>query len=188
MFPPDQQLSDVVTSLALFLAIAIAVRQDLAAHRISNALTGGMLLAGMLTQSVFNGFDGLLDAFAGAGVGLVCLLPFYLGRGMGAGDVKLMCGVGAFLGAIGAFLAAGLALVFGAVLGMIVAIRRLAGSTGATVDSPAPHGAGAGASAAAMSVVRKERFPYAVAIGLGAVVALWLGGRLDTLFDALGAK
>lgn len=188
MLLPGHYIADAVTSLALILAIAMAVRQDLTEHRISNVLTGGMLLAGMLTQSVFNGFNGLLDAFAGAGIGLACLLPFYLGRGMGAGDVKLMCGVGAFLGAISAFLAAGLTLVFGAVLGLTVAIRRLADSTGATVDSPAAHGTGSGASAAAMSVVRKERFPYAVAIGLGAVVTLWLSGRLDTLFDALGAK
>lgn len=188
MFLPDQQLSDVVTSVTLLVAIAIAVRQDLVGHRIPNVLTAGLLLAGLLTQSVFNGFSGFLDAAAGAGVGLACLLPLYLGKGTGAGDVKLMCGVGAFLGPLNAFLAAGLTLVFGAAIAVTIAIRRLADSSNAALDSPSAQGAGAGAPAAAMSVVRKERFPYAVAIGLGAIVTLWLSGRLDSVARMLGAE
>jgi prepilin peptidase CpaA len=188
LFPPDQQSLDVVTSLTLFVGVAIAVRQDLVGHRIPNVLTAGLLLAGLLTQSIFNGFSGFFDAAAGAGVGLACLLPLYLGKGTGAGDVKLMCAVGAFLGPVNAFLAAGLALVFGAVLAVTIAIRRLADASNATLDAPSAQGAGIRAPTAAMSVVRKERFPYAVAIGLGAIVTLWLSGSLDSVVRMLGAE
>ena len=40
----------------------------------------------------------LLWSLAGTGVGLISLLPLYAIGGMGAGDVKLMAGVGAWLG------------------------------------------------------------------------------------------
>lgn len=188
MFPSDQPLSDVVTSLALVLAIAIAVRQDLIGHRIPNPLTGSLLIAGLLTQSVFGGVSGFLAAVAGAGVGLACLLPFHLAKGTGAGDVKLMCAAGAFLGPLNAFLAAGLTLVFGAVLGATIAVRRLADPRVASLDASSAQGSGAGAPAAAMSVVRKERFPYAVAIGAGVIVTLWLSGTLDGAFRMLGGQ
>lgn len=186
MFPPGQHMSDVVTSLALFLAVAIAVRQDLIEHRIPNVLTFGALGAGLLMQSVFNGLNGFLGALAGAGVGFACLMPLYLGKGTGAGDVKLMSAVGAFLGPVNAFLAAALALVFGAVLAVAIVIWRLVESRAAASGSPSGHDAAAGTSAAMMSSVRKERFPYAVAIGLGAITTLWLKGTLDTLFHGLG--
>jgi hypothetical protein len=37
-----------------------------------------------------------------------------------------------------------------------------------------------------MSAVRKERFPYAVAIGLGTIVTLWLRGTLDPVLYGTG--
>ena len=40
----------------------------------------------------------MLWSLAGTGVGLLSLLPLYAIGGMGAGDVKLMAGVGAWLG------------------------------------------------------------------------------------------
>jgi Flp pilus assembly protein protease CpaA len=69
-----------------------------------------------------------------------------------------------------------------------IAIRRLADASSATLDAPSAQGAGTSAPAAAMSIVRKERFPYAVAIGLGAIVTLWLSGSLDSVVRMLGAE
>jgi Flp pilus assembly protein protease CpaA len=63
---------------------------------------------------------------------------------------------------------------------------RLVESRAAVSDSPSGHGVAAGTSPTTMSAVRKERFPYAVAIGLGAIVTLWRRGTLDTLLHGLG--
>mgnify|MGYP007099598298 CR=1 FL=1 len=97
-----------------------------------------------------------------------------------------MGAVGAFLGPVNAFLAAALALVFGAVLAVAIVVWRLVESRAAVSDSASGHGVTAGASPTAMSAVRKERFPYAVAIGLGAIVMLWLRGTLDTVLYGTG--
>ena len=107
--------------------MALAVRQDLAASRISNALTFGALAAGVAIRSLALGLDGLLFSIAGAAVGLACLLPLYLGRGMGAGDVKLMAAAGSFLGPFNAVMAVLLSLTIGAVLAIVVVVWRAVG-------------------------------------------------------------
>src|SRR3954451_211072 len=67
--------------------------------RVPNWLTFPMVLSGLLYNAAVNGWAGLGDALIGTAVALVCLLPLYAVGGMGAGDVKLMAGVGAWLGA-----------------------------------------------------------------------------------------
>jgi prepilin peptidase CpaA len=180
-------MADVVTSLALITIVAIAVRQDLIEHRIPNVLTVGALSVGLLTQSIFGGLNGLLVAVAGAGVGVACLLPLYLVKGTGGGDVKLMGAAGAFLGPVNVLLAAALTLVFGAVIAVVIVLRRLVESRAALSNSQSGYAAAAGTAPATISIVRKERFPYAVAIGLGAIVTLWVRGTLDTLLHGLGS-
>ncbi|MCS6852829.1 MAG: A24 family peptidase [Gemmataceae bacterium] len=46
-----------------------------------------------------NGSGGLLDSFLASIVGLLLLLPLYAIGGMGAGDVKMQAGFGAWIGA-----------------------------------------------------------------------------------------
>ncbi len=167
MISSDQDLVNVIASLTLMIVIALAVRQDLVEHRISNLLTLAALVAGLSIHSLLGGLDGFVHALTGAGIGLVCLLPLYLGKGMGAGDVKLMGAAGAFLGPFNALVAAAFTLVSGAVLAVVVLLWRMIEVRQATAGAPD------------LSQVRKERFPYAVAVGLGTIATLWLRGMLD---------
>ena len=57
-----------------------------------------MVLSGLVFSTCVGGFDGLLAGLTGMCCGLLCLLPLYAVGGMGAGDVKLMAGIGAWLG------------------------------------------------------------------------------------------
>src|SRR5690242_11211981 len=91
----------LTVGLLLSLLLVAAVH-DIHARRIPNTLvlTGvvaGLLLNGVLPSAL--GGPGVLDSLFGLVAGLLLLLPLYLVRAMGAGDVKLMSMIGAFLGA-----------------------------------------------------------------------------------------
>lgn len=66
--------------------------------RVPNWLTFHFALGGLLFWGWTGGRETLLLSLGGAGVGLMTLLPLYAIGGMGAGDVKLMAGVGTWLG------------------------------------------------------------------------------------------
>ena len=74
--------------------------------KVPNWLTFPLVLGGWGYSLAFFGFEGLAWSLVGAGVGLALLLPAYSIGGMGAGDVKLLAGVGAWIYAtdtLGAF-------------------------------------------------------------------------------------
>lgn len=83
---------------ALVLVLAIAVYTDWRWHRIYNWLTFPALGLGLLLSLVMGGASGLLASLEGAGVALAIFLLLYVFAQMGAGDLKLMVAVGAWLG------------------------------------------------------------------------------------------
>jgi len=83
-----------VVSLILIEAAVIDGRS----LRVPNWLTCHFLLAGLALAVGTGGSDKLWWSTAGALVGLMTLLPLYAIGGMGAGDVKLMAGLGAWIG------------------------------------------------------------------------------------------
>jgi prepilin peptidase CpaA len=106
-----------------------------------------------------NGWRGALASLAGAAAGFAVFLIFYLLGGMGGGDVKLMAGFGAVLGA-GRLLEAALwtaavgGLAAAAVVAWSAARKRFRGGEKIGVNH------------------RAESIPYAPAITVGAWLAL----------------
>ncbi|TDF66205.1 prepilin peptidase [Cupriavidus sp. L7L] len=81
--------------------VLTAAAIDLDRRRIPNWLTFGAWIAALPVQMAIHGVAaGSLAWLYGWLVGLALFLPFYLLRGMAAGDVKLLAAVGAWLGAI----------------------------------------------------------------------------------------
>jgi prepilin peptidase CpaA len=114
--------------------LMIAAWYDIKSHRIPNWLVASGTLLGLglnsflLAGAGFNdvlapGGIGWVSALQGMGLGLIVLLPLYLMRAMGAGDVKLMAMVGAFLGPAeiqGALLGT---FLTGGVMALLLAVR-----------------------------------------------------------------
>ena len=163
----------------LLLMVAAAAINDLASRRIPNLLLlGGMLGALALHLLSPRPVAGLLAWLGGAAVGLLVFLPFYLVRGMAAGDVKMMAAVGAFTGPADALHIAILAWCAGGVMALaIILVRgrlRLAITNLWAILRPvllrlpvAPaDGALAGARTSAGSM------PYGLAIAAGTVAVL----------------
>ncbi len=82
----------------LLILLLLAAWQDCREYRISNRLVVSGALLGILINVLLPSGIGFLESFLGCVVGLLLLLPMYMLRTMGAGDVKLMAMVGAFVG------------------------------------------------------------------------------------------
>ncbi len=67
-------------------------------HRVPNWLSAAMAATGLAAQGLWYGRAGALAGFEGMLVGFGLLVGLWLIRGMGAGDVKLMAALGAWLG------------------------------------------------------------------------------------------
>ena len=66
--------------------------------KVPNWITFPMVFSGLVFSLSVGGLTGLQAGFLGMCVGLLTLLPLYSVGGMGAGDVKLMAGIGAWMG------------------------------------------------------------------------------------------
>jgi len=127
---------------AVFLWVILGlVMCDLAAFRLPNALTGLLFVIGLALASQ-DPFRGLIDGLIGAAIGggaFLFIRTFYQwvrGReGLGLGDVKLMGGIGAALGAT----ALPMVALIAAMTAMIVAILsgwRKGERPGSTAEIP----------------------------------------------------
>lgn len=102
----------------------IACVTDLRRQRIPNLLTFGSALAGIAFQTATAGSAGLLTSIAGWAVGVaIFLIPFVLG-GMGAGDVKLVAALGAWLGPMDTVWLGMYTAVAGGVAALALALAR----------------------------------------------------------------
>ena len=157
---------------ALGFAI-VAAQADVRTRKIPNSLTFPALLLGLATHLALGGREGFLASMGGMAVALVALTPGWLMRWMGAGDVKLMAAMGAWLAYPHAVIALLASLIAGGLIAVVVALRR--GALGAALRNTG--------FALAWSFHRQPpafvattgiRFPFALAILAGCAVASWL--------------
>jgi prepilin peptidase CpaA len=163
---------------ASLLCAAVGAGFDIKSRRVPNFLTLPAIVGGLLFHFAFGGWRQLLSAVA---AGLICgfiFLVFYLGGGMGAGDVKLITAVGCIAG----LSQTGYLLIWTALAGGVMAIalalyrRRLKETLvnlGALVvhhriEGLAPH--------PELNIANAQtlRLPYAVAIAAGSALTFGL--------------
>lgn len=104
-----------------FAVVTVAVAWDLVTRRVPNVLTFGAALGALAIHGYMGGLSGLGFSLAGWLVGVAFFLPFFALGGMGAGDVKLLGAVGAWLGPVAAIWVALFAGIAGGVMGLVVA-------------------------------------------------------------------
>lgn len=94
--------------------------------KVPNWITFPLVASGWVYSTIFFGWEGLGWSLVGTGVGLGLLLPAYAIGGMGAGDVKLLAGVGAWVWGTVTFYAFCVSAIIGAViaLGMVCYTRK----------------------------------------------------------------
>ncbi|SRR5258706_11647620 len=87
-----------VVTFGLVACVGLAAAIDVRQRRIPNWLSLSGLLCGICLKSIFEGKEGFILSLLGIGTGFFLLFFGYLLGGIGAGDVKLLAAVGAFLG------------------------------------------------------------------------------------------
>ena len=160
-------------ALPVTVLVALAARADVRSRTIPNRLTFPALLLGVAVHTAVSGAPGFISALAGLAVAGGVLMPGYLLRWMGAGDVKLMAAVGAWIGWPVSVTAVLASLVAGGILALVVAVRRgvlrraltgaawIAHSVLARTGTPVPGTTGI-------------RFPFALAVLAGSIISFWL--------------
>jgi prepilin peptidase CpaA len=111
-----------LVSIVLIVAAVIDGR----ALKVPNWITFPFILAGWAYSIGFYGLDGLWWSLAGTAIGLGLLLPAYAIGGMGAGDVKLLAGVGAWVYGTHTFYAFCWSAIIGAILAVSMVLARKA--------------------------------------------------------------
>jgi prepilin peptidase CpaA len=92
--------------------------------KVPNWLTFPMIVSGWIYSFVFFGWAGFGWSLMGTVVGLGLLMPAYAIGGMGAGDVKLLAGVGAWVWATHTFWAFAVSAVVGGVIALAMVVYR----------------------------------------------------------------
>lgn len=182
-------MQQFLIAAALVVIFGLAARSDLHARRIPNQLVvRGILLAwiihtfsGIQFEPMYFESDWKTPAF-GLLVGFAVFMPLYLLRACGAGDVKLMAMVGAFVGPTTALQAALYTLIAGGVLSLVymlvkgVAVQTLQNVHFILTDLVFRARTGGSARLDPLATTA-ARLPYAVAIAAGTVTALLLHGN-----------
>jgi prepilin peptidase CpaA len=111
------------------LTLVVAAVIDGLKLKVPNWITFPMIVSGWIysaTLATPAGLEGLTYSLIGTAVGLALLMPAYAIGGMGAGDVKLLAGVGAWVGGTITLYAFAVSAVIG---GIIAVCMVLAGKS-----------------------------------------------------------
>ena len=164
-------------AVAVAIAIVAAI-WDLKTRRIPNLLTFGAALLAVAVHGYTGGLTGAGWGLAGWLIGVAFFLPFFVLGGMGAGDVKLLAALGAWLGPAQAAWLALFSLIAGGVMGLVVALgtgylTQAIANIGwmfqfwkSEGPKPVPE--------VTLATHRGPRLAYAVPVLAGLMVTLWL--------------
>jgi len=110
--------------IGAFVIAAAACWFDVRTRRIPNRLTFPAAALGVAVATIVHGADGSVASAAGVLLGLGIFFPLFLLKGLGAGDVKLMAALGAWVGASVIYGVAFYTCLTGGVLALVLVVRH----------------------------------------------------------------
>ena len=166
------------THIAVLVIAGLACASDLRTRRIPNALTFGAAGAAIVFHLTTGGVDGAVASVGGCAIGIALMFAQYALGGMGAGDVKLLGALGAWLGPTDAIWLVLYTGVAGGVSALVVAaLRGYLGQACRNIWVLLAYWRLAGVRPMAemtLDTSRGPRLAYATSILAGTVVTLWL--------------
>jgi prepilin peptidase CpaA len=163
--------------LGAFAVAGVACWFDVRTRRIPNRLTFPAAALGVVTAIVAHGGAGAFSSAVGLIVGLALFFPLFALRGMGAGDVKLMGALGAWLGGFVVLGVAFYTTLAGGVLAIVLMLRhRYGGQAVRNLRLLLAHWRAFGPrplDALTLETSKGPKLPYALPIAVGVALAFW---------------
>ena len=164
--------------IGAFVLAVVACWCDVTTRRIPNWLTFPAAFLGVVMATLAHGGQGAMASALGLLVGLLLFFPLFALRGLGAGDVKLLGALGAWLGASIVFAVAFYTSLAGGVLAIVLMVKHRYGRqamrnlwllfTHWRVSGIRPLDALTIESSAG------PKLPYALPTAVGVALAFWL--------------
>lgn len=158
---------DIVPVAVVSAAVIIGAVSDLRGFRLPNRLTLPLVLSGLLWHLACGSADGITRSVCGLLAASLPLLPAWSAGGMGAGDVKLMAGIGAWFGALFALQV----LILAGLAGWAFAVLRRQ-SLPSLAHNPQPRMSVEQALQSSQN--RSQLLPFGVMIAAGTLIQLLL--------------
>jgi prepilin peptidase CpaA len=164
----------------VFIALTAFVGciHDLRDRRVPNYLTFGSAAVAIIYALMTAGWSGVGTAIGGWALGVGLFIPFFLLRGMGAGDVKLLAALGAWVGPISLLSLTFYTAVSGGVMALLVVLwRRKLITTFENLWLLLCHFKVVGLKPMSeLSLENKNTMslPYALPIAAGTILTIWL--------------
>ncbi|MEJ8306750.1 A24 family peptidase [Saccharibacillus sacchari] len=117
-------MNDILAYIGCGCFLAVAFMSDVRTRKIPNWLNLTFVSTGLIYQGAVHGLDGLLFAAKGCAIGFVVLFALYLLGAVGAGDVKLFAGIGAWTGTLFAAQTLLYSILFAGAIGLGILIWR----------------------------------------------------------------
>jgi prepilin peptidase CpaA len=163
--------------IGAFALAGVACWFDVRTRRIPNRLTFPAAALGIAAATAAHGGSGALASAAGLFVGLMLFFPLFALKGLGAGDVKLMGALGAWLGTTVVLGVAFYTTLAGGVLALALIVKHRYGSqavrnlwlllTHWRVSGLRPL------DALTLETAKGPKLPYALPIAVGLALAFW---------------
>jgi prepilin peptidase CpaA len=163
---------------AAFAVAAAACWFDVRTRRIPNWLTFSAAALGLVVATFADGGPGTASSAGGLVVGMALFFPLFLLRGLGAGDVKLMGALGAWLGVSVMFGVALYTSLAGGVLALVLIVRHgYATQAARNLSLLLTHWRVVGiepVDTLTLETSAGPKLPYALPIATGLALTFWL--------------
>jgi len=167
-----------VIHISIGTLLTLACISDLQTRRIPNVLTFSAAGGALVFHLISGGWNTAAWSLAGYIVGLLLFFPLFALRGMGAGDVKLLAAVGAWIGPSQVAVAALISSIAGGIVALVIALGcGYLKAAFRNVWLLLVHWRVMGVrpmDAVTLQGSKGPRLAYAVPIAIGTVVSLWL--------------
>jgi prepilin peptidase CpaA len=167
-----------LSHIVIGVVLALACISDLRTRRIPNLLTFSAAASALVFHLLTGGWSAAGWSIAGCILGALLFFPMFALRGMGAGDVKLLAAVGAWLGPSQVLIAALATSLAGGVIALAVALGHgYLKTAGLNLWMLLMEWRVTGVRPVhelTLEGARGPRLAYAIPIAIGTLVTFWL--------------